>query len=176
MSDYGSYSLQGFWFQPDPVALEDAKPFANNGYLEKYWDLDSNAGNFEPAYNMFENYYNIGSIYDNTCSYDDVIDNFKKQTGESDGEESSQSSSWTDPYFNFNYDFSSGEPSYDTSMFDPYYNIGGDSGANSSAAYNSSNQTIEDLRNQLSESIADESCINLDSLTDYDSYFNSIFS
>ena len=179
MSDYGTYSLQGFWFQPDPVALKDADLYGNNGYLEKYWNVGSgsNAGDFQPVYNMFENYYNMGTYYDNTYSYDAIIDNFKKQTGQTGSSDSSQSSSWYDPYFNFDYDFGSNEPSYDSSMFDPYYNIGGSSyGGTASGTYNSRDDAIEELKNQLEYYTVDESCIKLDGPSDFDSYFNSIFS
>ena len=41
MSDYGSYRYMGFWFQPDPVNIEQADTFGNNKFLEKYWSADT---------------------------------------------------------------------------------------------------------------------------------------
>ncbi len=82
MSDYGSYRFMGFWFQPDPVPMEEARPFGNNGFLKKYWNSDTYTqmpSNSMP--NLFENYYNFnfdGTNYQNLYSYGQVIDNYSK--------------------------------------------------------------------------------------------------
>ena len=59
MQDYSSYSFKGFWFQPDYIPMEEAKPFGNNGFLKKYWNEDSFSQNSSSNTSMFENYFNF---------------------------------------------------------------------------------------------------------------------
>ncbi len=81
MSDYTSYRFMGFWFQPDPVPMEEARPFSNNGYLKKYWNEDIYSQKPEnSAPNIFENYFNFSygsSVSGNSSCYDEIIGNFK---------------------------------------------------------------------------------------------------
>ncbi len=75
MSDYGTYRYMGFWFQPDPVPMDEARPFSNNGFLKKYWDEDYYTEVSNQTSNPFENYFHINFDLNTGCTQTDI--NFK---------------------------------------------------------------------------------------------------
>ncbi len=102
MSDYGSYRYMGFWFQPDPVNIEQADTFGNNKFLEKYWSADTYTqmpSNSMP--NLFENYFNFNFDFDsyqnsncnNYFSYDEILSNFNNQLNNSSAQNTTKSNS-----------------------------------------------------------------------------------
>ncbi len=103
MSDYNSYRFMGFWFQPDPVSMDNADPFYHNHYLENYWNennytqssssnftsifdnyfnfnYDNSLNNYENTGSPFDAYFNIGSNNTQISNgYESVLDNYRSQ-------------------------------------------------------------------------------------------------
>lgn len=83
-TDYGSYNLRGFWFQPDPVSMDEADPIRHNAFLGKYWDSESYDENLpQNDSSIFSNYFNYGQDIDtsNTSTYFDSYFNLGKGSG-----------------------------------------------------------------------------------------------
>ncbi len=112
-TDYGSYTFRGFWFQPDPVSMDEADPTRHNAFLNKYWDSDSYSENLPQSESIFSNYFNYGQDIDtsNTSSYFDSYFNLGQNI------DTSGTSSYFDGYFNLGQS-SSSDSIYDSMLSD----------------------------------------------------------
>ena len=125
-TDYGSYAFKGFWFQPDPVSMEDADPVRHNAFLNKYWDSESYDENLpQNDSSIFSNYFNYGQDID-----------------------TSNTSTYFDNYFNLGQDI---DTSNTSTYFDNYFNLGKGSGYDSD--YDS---ILSDIRNLSKGSTSDK--------------------
>ena len=179
MSDYSSYRLMGFWFQPDPVSMDDADLYYHNHYLEKYWNSDIYSQESESSTpNIFENYFNFDfsnsmDNYQNTTTpfdgyfnydYDSVLDNYQNTTTPFDG------------YFNYDYEINTDNTSYKLPT-DAYFNadyssyekVAADDGFSYESVINDYKKKISEAK-EKSQNQSEES-----SSLDYNSYFNSFF-
>ncbi len=201
MSDYSSYRLMGFWFQPDPVSMDDADLYYHNHYLEKYWNSDIYSQKSESSTpNIFENYFNFDfsnsmDNYQNTTTpfdgyfnydYDSVLDNYQNTTTPFDGyfnydydsvlDNYQNTTTPFDGYFNYDYEINTDNTSYKLPT-DAYFNADYSSyekvAADDGFSYES---VINDYKKKISE--AKEKSQNQSeesSSLDYNSYFNSFF-
>ena len=157
MSDYSSYRLMGFWFQPDPVSMDDADLYYHNHYLEKYWNSDIYSQESESSTpNIFENYFNF--------DFSNSMDNYQNTTTPFDG------------YFNYDYEINTDNTSYKLPT-DAYFNadyssyekVAADDGFSYESVINDYKKKISEAK-EKSQNQSEES-----SSLDYNSYFNSFF-